>query len=166
MTSNLLDLPSLLRLQNLQLQARINALDGSVGTFEAWNPLAAYPQADPDGSVLDDSDVAIKSVGANGKSLALKGLPAAYVSGFLRTLPPPGMPRLEGADATHAWVSVWCGPDAGWVDFDPTNAIVANESHIVIGVGRDYADVAPETGVIVTSGRQALDVAVDVTPLA
>lgn len=93
------------------------------------------------------------------------GLPTAYVSGYLRTLPPPGMPRLEGADATHAWVSVWCGADAGWVDFDPTNAIVANESHIVIGVGRDYADVAPETGVIVTSGRQALDVAVDVTPL-
>lgn len=93
------------------------------------------------------------------------GLPAAYVSGFLRTLPPPGKPRLEGADATHAWVSVWCGPEAGWVDFDPTNAIVANESHIVIGVGRDYADVAPETGIIVTSGRQALDVAVDVTPL-
>lgn len=93
------------------------------------------------------------------------GLPAAYVSGFLRTLSPPGKPRLEGADATHAWVSVWCGDVAGWVDFDPTNAIIANESHIVIGMGRDYADVAPETGVIVTSGRQALDVAVDVTPL-
>lgn len=93
------------------------------------------------------------------------GLPAAYVSGFLRTLPPPGKPRLEGADATHAWVSVWCGDEAGWIDFDPTNAILANESHIVIGMGRDYADVAPETGVIVTSGRQALDVAVDVTPL-
>jgi len=93
------------------------------------------------------------------------GLPAAYVSGFLRTLPPAGKPRLEGADATHAWVSVWCGDAAGWIDFDPTNAILANESHIVIGMGRDYADVAPETGVIVTSGKQALDVAVDVTPL-
>ncbi|MDZ4778094.1 MAG: transglutaminase family protein [Alphaproteobacteria bacterium] len=93
------------------------------------------------------------------------GLPAAYVSGFLRTLPPPGKPRLEGADATHAWVSVWCGDAAGWIDFDPTNAILANESHIIIGMGRDYADVAPETGVIVTSGKQALDVAVDVTPL-
>lgn len=94
------------------------------------------------------------------------GLPAAYVSGYLHAAPPSGMPRLEGTDATHAWVSVWCGETAGWIDFDPTNAILANENHIVIGVGRDYADVAPETGVIVTSGKQALDVAVDVTPVA
>lgn len=93
------------------------------------------------------------------------GLPAAYVSGFLRTIPPPGKPRLEGADATHAWVSAWCGPALGWIDFDPTNAILPGDSHVVIGGGRDYADVAPENGVIVTYGKQALEVAVDVTPL-
>lgn len=93
------------------------------------------------------------------------GLPAAYVSGFLRTMPPPGKPRLEGADATHAWVSAWCGPDHGWIDFDPTNAMLPGDSHITIGAGRDYADVAPEIGVIVTYGKQALEVAVDVTPL-
>lgn len=93
------------------------------------------------------------------------GIPAGYVSGYLRTLPPPGQPRLEGADATHAWVQVWCGDALGWIGFDPTNAIRAGESHIVIGAGRDYADMAPEIGVILAHGRQALDVAVDVVPL-
>ncbi len=93
------------------------------------------------------------------------GLPAAYVSGYLRTLPPPGQPRLEGADATHAWVSVWCGPQAGWIGLDPTNAVLAGEDHIVLAFGRDYADVAPLDGIIVASGDQTLDVAVDVIPV-
>lgn len=94
------------------------------------------------------------------------GLPAAYVSGFLRTLPPPGQPRLEGADATHAWTSVWCGPQAGWIGFDPTNAVLAGEDHILIAFGRDYADVSPLDGVIVASGDQSIDVAVDVVPVS
>lgn len=93
------------------------------------------------------------------------GLPAAYVSGFLRTLPPPGQPRLEGVDATHAWVSVWCGAEIGWIGLDPTNAIPAGEDHVTLGVGRDYADVAPLDGVIVTYGGQKLEVAVDVAAL-
>jgi transglutaminase-like putative cysteine protease len=93
------------------------------------------------------------------------GLPAAYVSGYLRTLPPPGKPRLEGADATHAWVEVWCGEATGWVALDPTNAMVAGQDHIVIAIGRDYADVAPVDGVIVTAGGHGLDVMVDVIPL-
>lgn len=92
------------------------------------------------------------------------GLPASYVSGFLRTLPPPGKPRLEGVDATHAWVAVWCGEADGWIGLDPTNAVVAGEDHIVLGIGRDYADVAPLDGVIVTYGGQKLEVAVDVAP--
>jgi len=90
------------------------------------------------------------------------GLPAAYVSGYLRTVPPPGKPRLEGADATHAWVEVWCGPDLGWIGFDPTNGVIAGDSHIVVAVGRDYADVPPVEGVIVTSGDHTLEVEVDV----
>jgi transglutaminase-like putative cysteine protease len=94
------------------------------------------------------------------------GLPARYVSGFLRTIAPPGKPKLEGADATHAWVQVWCGAEHGWLGLDPTNAIAEGEPHILIGVGRDYADVAPLDGVIVTHGGQALDVAVDVTPVS
>ncbi|MBI1200385.1 MAG: transglutaminase family protein [Phenylobacterium sp.] len=92
------------------------------------------------------------------------GLPAAYVSGYLRTIPPPGQPRLEGADATHAWVSVWCGEATGWVGFDPTNAILADNDHIALAVGRDYADVAPIDGVILASGAQTLKVEVDVIP--
>ncbi|HKR86811.1 MAG TPA: transglutaminase family protein [Phenylobacterium sp.] len=92
------------------------------------------------------------------------GLPAAYVSGYLRTIPPPGQPRLEGADATHAWVQVWCGRARGWIGFDPTNAIFAENDHIMLAVGRDYADVAPIDGVILASGVQTLAVEVDVIP--
>lgn len=92
------------------------------------------------------------------------GLPAAYVSGYLRTVPPPGQPRLEGADATHAWISVWCGPELGWIGFDPTNAILAEDDHIILAVGRDYADVAPIDGIILASGAQSLTVEVDVIP--
>ena len=92
------------------------------------------------------------------------GLPAAYVSGYLRTIPPAGEPRLEGADATHAWVSVWCGDARGWVGFDPTNAVFAENDHIVLAVGRDYADVAPIDGIILAPGVQTLDVEVDVIP--
>lgn len=92
------------------------------------------------------------------------GLPAAYVSGYLRTHRPPGRPRLEGADATHAWVSLWCGDDIGWIGFDPTNAIIAAESHIILATGRDYADVAPIDGILLSPGEQELKVAVDVVP--
>ncbi len=81
------------------------------------------------------------------------GIPAGYVSGFLRTIPPKGKPRLEGADAMHAWVRVWCGQHAGWVEFDPTNAMLAGPDHITIGHGRDYADISPIVGVLRTSGR-------------
>lgn len=90
------------------------------------------------------------------------GIPAAYVSGFLRTIPPEGKPRLEGADAMHAWVRVWCGVHAGWVEFDPTNAMIAGPDHITIGHGRDYADISPIVGVLRTSGGHETKQAVDV----
>jgi transglutaminase-like putative cysteine protease len=90
------------------------------------------------------------------------GIPAGYVSGFLRTNPPPGKPRLEGADAMHAWVRAWCGQHLGWVEFDPTNAMIAGPDHISIGHGRDYADISPIVGVLRTHGshetRQSVDV--------
>jgi transglutaminase-like putative cysteine protease len=92
------------------------------------------------------------------------GLPAAYVSGYLRTIPPEGEPRLEGADATHAWVSLWCGDDRGWIGLDPTNAIVVQNDHIVLAIGRDYSDVAPIDGIILAPGGQKLKVEVDVIP--
>jgi transglutaminase-like putative cysteine protease len=90
------------------------------------------------------------------------GLPAAYVSGYLRTIPPPGKPRLQGADATHAWVSLWCGEGLGWIGFDPTNDILVENDHIVLAVGRDFSDVSPVDGIIVGSRKQKLSVAVDV----
>jgi transglutaminase-like putative cysteine protease len=93
-------------------------------------------------------------------------IPAAYVSGYLRTLPPAGQPRLVGADATHAWVNLWCGDELGWVGFDPTNRCHAGTDHIFTAMGRDYADVAPLDGVFRGSGTQTMKVAVDVSPIA
>lgn len=93
------------------------------------------------------------------------GIPAGYVSGFLRTIPPPGQQRLEGADAMHAWVAAWCGVETGWIEFDPTNACSAGLDHIIVAYGRDYADVAPIKGVLRTSGAQDSHQAVDVVPL-
>jgi len=92
------------------------------------------------------------------------GLPAAYVSGYLRTAR-PGAPRLEGSDAMHAWMMVWCGEEAGWVGLDPTNDVLAGDDHPVLAVGRDYADVAPINGVIFASGGQTLRTSVVVTPV-
>jgi transglutaminase-like putative cysteine protease len=92
------------------------------------------------------------------------GLPARYVSGYLQTLPPPGKPRLVGADASHAWVSVHI-PSLGWVDLDPTNCQRADQRYIVVARGRDYADVPPLKGVIFTrSTKSTMAVSVDVEP--
>lgn len=89
------------------------------------------------------------------------GLAARYVSGYLETLPPPGQPRLVGADASHAWVSVYC-PKFGWVDFDPTNDCVAGPRHLRLAWGRDYGDVSPLRGVTLGGGEQQPRVMVDV----
>jgi len=95
--------------------------------------------------------------------MRVMGLPARYVSGYLLTRPPPGKEKLVGADASHAWVSVWA-PDAGWVDFDPTNDLIPRDEHITIAYGRDFQDVSPVTGVLLGGGSHKIDVAVDVTP--
>ncbi|MGZ5840934.1 MAG: transglutaminase family protein [Xanthobacteraceae bacterium] len=93
------------------------------------------------------------------------GLPIAYVSGYLRTVQSPGEAKLEGADAMHAWASVWCGEAAGWIGFDPTNKMLAGADHVVLAIGRDYADVAPMDGVIFASGAQRLETSVRVLPV-
>ena len=95
--------------------------------------------------------------------LRLLGLPARYVSGYILTSPPPGKPHLIGADASHAWVSVWTG--TGWVDLDPTNNMLVGEQHITLAWGRDFSDVTPMRGVILGGGEQKLEVRVTVTPL-
>jgi transglutaminase-like putative cysteine protease len=89
------------------------------------------------------------------------GLPARYVSGYIETLSPPGIEKLAGVDASHAWFSTYI-PGAGWIDFDPTNGIIPSSQHITIGWGRDYADVAPLKGIILSSGSHELTVSVDV----
>lgn len=91
-------------------------------------------------------------------------LPARYVSGYLQTLPAPGKPRLIGADATHAWASVYC-PDQGWIDFDPTNSQVVNDQHITLAWGRDFSDVSPVMGVVLGGGMHQVKVSVDVEPI-
>jgi transglutaminase-like putative cysteine protease len=96
--------------------------------------------------------------------LRAHGIPAAYASGYLRTLPPPGEARLVGADATHAWVLVWCGPKRGWEGVDPTNGIWMAGDHIVIAIGRDYSEIAPIDGVFLGTGAQTMTVSVDVAP--
>jgi transglutaminase-like putative cysteine protease len=91
------------------------------------------------------------------------GLPARYVSGYLLTEPPPGKERQIGADASHAWFSVWA-PPYGWVDLDPTNNVIPGQGHITVGWGRDYADVAPIHGIVTGGGDHLIEVGVDVAP--
>ncbi|MBV9785830.1 MAG: transglutaminase family protein [Acidisphaera sp.] len=93
--------------------------------------------------------------------LRAHGLPARYVSGYLRTRPPPGGKRRRGVDQSHAWVGCWLGPAHGWVDLDPTNDLVVREEHVVLGWGRDYGDVSPVRGIILGGGKHALSVSVD-----
>jgi transglutaminase-like putative cysteine protease len=91
-------------------------------------------------------------------------LAARYVSGYLRTYPPPGRPRLIGADASHAWVSVYC-PGGGWLDVDPTNDMIPSQSHVTLAWGRDYGDISPVRGIILGGRDHELKVAVDMEPL-
>ncbi len=93
------------------------------------------------------------------------GLPASYVSGYILTQPPPGQPRLIGADASHAWVSAWC-PPLGWVDLDPTNNHLVDTQHVTLAWGRDFSDVSPIRGVILGGGAHDLAVGVTMEPLA
>ena len=92
------------------------------------------------------------------------GLPARYVSGYIETDPPPGQPRLAGADASHAWVSFYCH-GLGWIDVDPTNNLLPTTRHITVAWGRDFSDVSPLHGIILGSGEHTLKVSVDVAPV-
>jgi transglutaminase-like putative cysteine protease len=89
------------------------------------------------------------------------GIPARYVSGYIRTKPPPGQERRRGSDQSHAWVGVWLGEAYGWVDVDPTNNLIVHDEHVVLGWGRDYGDLSPVRGVILGGGKHTLSVSVD-----
>jgi len=97
--------------------------------------------------------------------LRAMGLPARYVSGYVRTRPPPGQAKMRGADQSHAWVGCWLGPDHGWIDLDPTNDSVVADEHVVLGWGREYADVTPLHGVLLGGGAHTLRVSVDMEPV-
>jgi transglutaminase-like putative cysteine protease len=92
-------------------------------------------------------------------------VPARYVSGYLHTRPPIGRPKLQGADASHAWISVW-SPEYGWVDLDPTNGILVGDEHVTVAYGRDYDDVSPISGVLRGGGEHSVNVGVDVNMIA
>jgi len=94
------------------------------------------------------------------------GLPARYTSGYIRTRPPPGHPRRQGSDQSHAWIGCWLGPEHGWIDLDPTNGILVKDEHVLLAWGRDYSDVSPVRGVILGGGDHSLSVSVDLEALA
>ena len=95
--------------------------------------------------------------------LRSRNLPTRYVSGYLRTTPPPGTQRLIGNDESHAWFSVYCGRELGWIDFDPTNNCICGSNHVPIAFGRDYTDVVPVRGIFLGGGEPAMSVSVDVS---
>ena len=97
--------------------------------------------------------------------LRAMGLPARYVSGYVRTRPAPGQVKMRGADVSHAWVGCWLGPDHGWIDLDPTNDLVVGDEHVVLGWGRDFADVSPLHGLLLGGGKHTLSVGVDLEPV-
>jgi transglutaminase-like putative cysteine protease len=98
-------------------------------------------------------------------ALRAHGIPARYVSGYLRTRPPPGQVARRGADQSHAWVAAWLGTEHGWIDVDPTNDLVVRDEHVVLAWGRDYSDISPVRGVILGGGRHGVVVSVDLEAL-
>ena len=98
------------------------------------------------------------------RRLRAHGLAAAYVSGYIRTVHSKEEIELRGADASHAWVAVWCGEPAGWVHLDPTNDLVAKEDHVAVAWGRDFSDVSPLRGVILGGDSHSYGVAVTLVP--
>jgi transglutaminase-like putative cysteine protease len=131
----------------------------------AFDPSATLVDTPPRDAFLQRGGVCQDFAQVMISALRAAGLPAAYASGYIRTLPPPGEARLVGADATHAWVLVWAGPQLGWIGVDPTNGIWMAGDHIVVAIGRDYADVAPIDGIVLGFGAQDMSVSVDVAPL-
>ncbi|MCB1477955.1 MAG: transglutaminase family protein [Rhodobiaceae bacterium] len=138
---------------------------------EILNKELAYdPEATLVDTPMDDAFAARRGVCQDFSHIMISclrsvGIPAGYVSGFLRTVPPPGQPRMEGADAMHAWVRAWCGADMGWIEYDPTNAADVGTDHIVVARGRDYSDIAPVRGQMRIYGDHKTTQSVDVLPL-
>lgn len=146
-------------------QAAVQALGRALNDAMTFNPDATTVDTPAETAFDQRAGVCQDFAHIMIAGLRALGVPAGYVSGFLRTVPPPGRPRLEGADAMHAWVRAWCGTAAGWIEYDPTNACAAGSAHIVVAYGRDYDDVAPVQGVLRTAGDQTSAQSVDTRPL-
>jgi transglutaminase-like putative cysteine protease len=142
--------------------AAASALMETLHAEFTFAPGATDPRTLPEDAFAERRGVCQDFTHVMSMALRAHGIPAAYVSGYLLTRPPPGKPKLVGADAMHAWVDVWCGRELGWVGFDPTNNCLAGEDHIAIGLGRDYADVSPIDGTFIGSAPQSMTSAVDV----
>lgn len=140
----------------------VTALMGAIHSEFAYKPGSTTSATPPTEAFAKRTGVCQDFAHVMIMALRSHGIPAAYVSGYLRTIPPPGKERLVGADAMHAWVNVWCGRELGWIGFDPTNNCLARADHILIGMGRDYADVSPIDGTFFGSAPQTMKSAVDV----
>lgn len=146
-------------------RATVEALGHAICEAMTYDPEATDVSTSPEAAFALRSGVCQDYAQIMIAGLRALGIPAAYVSGFLRTYPPPGQPRLEGVDAMHAWVAAWCGGAQGWVEYDPTNGQWAGEDYVTVAFGRDYADAAPVKGAIRSAGGQETSQAVDVIPL-
>lgn len=144
------------------LLAAVDAFNRRIHADFAYDPEATEVGTSPAAAFAEKRGVCQDFAHVMLAGLRGLGLAARYVSGYLRTVPPPGAARLEGADATHAWIEVYAGEAAGWVGFDPTNGIAAGLDHVVLAIGRDYADVSPIDGVVRAAGGHDLTVSVDV----
>jgi transglutaminase-like putative cysteine protease len=145
--------------------ALVRALGRALYGMMRFDPEATTVRTRPEEAFLARNGVCQDYAHILIAALRSVGVPAGYASGFLRTLPPPGAARLEGADAMHAWVRAWVGADMGWVEYDPTNEMMASEDHVLVAIGRDYADAAPTHGVLRLSGTQSVRHTVDVVPV-
>ena len=127
-----------------------------------YDPVATNVMTPPTASFAERAGVCQDFAHVQIALLRSLGIPARYVSGYLRTEPPPGKERLVGADQSHAWLSVYTGQTHGWLDLDPTNGCIVGLDHVPIAIGRDYTDVAPMKGVVLGGGKPAMRVEVDV----
>ncbi|NEX46275.1 transglutaminase family protein [Pseudotabrizicola algicola] len=150
----------------LTVRGLVEALGRAVHAHMAFDAEATHVDTAPEAAFALQRGVCQDFAQIMVGGLRALGVPAAYVAGYLRTLPPPGQPRLIGADAMHAWVRAWAGAETGWIDYDPTNACFVRNDHIDVGFGRDYDDVAPVTGRLRLDGHHSGSHSVDIEEIA
>lgn len=150
---------------DMPVLSAVEALSSALHSEIAFDPTATDVTTDPAVAFANRRGVCQDISHIMIAALRGLGVPAGYVSGFLRTEPPEGEARLAGADAMHAWVRAWCGQEIGWIEIDPTNDMRVGTDHIDVAFGRDYADVAPVKGSLRSSGLHSTFHSVDVVPV-